>query len=97
MLYGPGANWLASKVAAACVVSFEVLPAISEDVPRAVPPEEKVTIPVAGEPIPEAATVAVSKKDCVVCCEASLVLVAMRVMVKLTGVKLALELKLLSP
>ena len=88
---------MASKVAVAWVVPLEVLPLANEDVPRTVPPELKVTVPVAGEPIPEALTVAASNKDCAVCCDVSTVVVARCVIEKLMGVKLTLELKLLSP
>ena len=69
----------------------------SEDVPSTVPPELKVTVPVAGEPIPEALTVAVSNKDCGVCCDIRAVVVGRCVIVKLIGVKFTVELKLLSP
>ena len=74
-----------------------MLPLINEAVPRVVPPELKVTVPVAGEPIPEALTVPVSRNACDVCCDASAVVVAMCVIVKLIGVRFTLELKLLSP
>jgi len=76
---------------------LDVLPFVNEAVPNTVPPELNVTVPVAGEPIPEALTVAVSRRDCAVCCEASAVVVPRCVMVKLIGVRFTLELKLLSP
>ncbi len=89
---------MASKVAVAWVLPLwvlplEVLPLTNEDVPRTVPPELKVTVPVAGEPIPEALTVAASNKDCAVCCDVSTVVVARCVIEKLMGVKLTLELR----
>jgi len=76
---------------------LELLPLANEDVPSTAPPELKVTVPVAGEPIPEALTVAASNSDCAVCCDVSTVVVARCAIVKLMGVKFALELKLLSP
>jgi hypothetical protein len=84
-------------VPVAWVVPFDELPFVNEAVPSTVPPELNVTVPVAGEPIPEALTVAVSRRDCAVCCEVRAVVVPRCVMVKLIGVKFTLELKLLSP
>lgn len=74
-----------------------MLPFVKELVPNTVPPELKVTVPVAASPFPEALTVAVSTRDCAVCCDESVVLVPSCVIVKLMGVKFTLELKLLSP
>jgi len=88
---------VASKTANAWVVPPDLLPLDNEIVPRVVPPEVKVMSPVGGEPVPEAATVAVSSNDCAVCCEVRTVLVPTFVIVKLIGVKSTLELKLLSP
>jgi hypothetical protein len=96
-LYCPAASWLASKVAVDFVVPFDAVPLIKGPVPRTVPPELNVTTPVGPVPIPEALTAAVSNNDCAVCCEASDVIVTICLIVKLIGVKFALELKLLSP
>jgi hypothetical protein len=54
-------------------------------------------VPVAGVPLPFALTVAVNSNDCVVCCEDNTVVVLSGLIVKVMGVKLSLELKLLSP
>ena len=86
-----------SSVAVAWVVPLEVVPGVNKLVPRTVAPELNVTTPVAGEPTPEALTVAVSIKDCAVRWAASAVEVGSWVIVKLIGVRSALELKLLSP
>jgi len=96
-VYCPAGSWLASRVAVAWVVPFDVVPFVKEPVPRLVPPELNATVPVAGDPVPEALTVAVSTKDCDVCTEVSTVLVPICAMVKLIGARLELELKLLSP
>ena len=96
-LYCPGVKCVASRVAVAWVILLDVLPLINEAVPNVVSPELNVTVPVAGEPTPEALTVAASRNDCGVCCDTSTVLVAMLVIVKLMGVKSSLKLKLRSP
>ncbi len=96
-LYCPAASWLASKVAVDCVVPFDAVPVIKGAVPNPLLPELNVTAPVGPVPSPEAFTVAVSNNDCAVCCEVSDVIVASCLIVKLIGVKFALELKLLSP